>query len=1049
MSLRAHLVAAFRCPVGILLFVACFALPITRAAEPPAFDPEAGLPFLHAFDPRDYRGHSQVWNTVEDSAGLLYFGNLNQVLVYDGARWSRLPVPAATFIRGLAIDDTDTLWIGGINELGYARTDSTGARPFVSLKEKLPPAARTCGDIWRVVVTPHGIVFQTAAWLLRWDPATQTFATLRLADNSRWVFARVGSDLWLTGSRDAWFRLADDASALRLEPIPVPPGITGSRTLGAAPAATPGAFILATDRHGLWRWDGRAFTPFATAVDPELRVASLYAICGLPDGRIVLNSLLAGTWILDSAGRVVTHLTDKNGLPENTALSAFPTRDGTALWLGLARGAVRVDARPWLTWFHPGNGAPSSKIYTPARFRGTLYAPASGDGLFRLAPASPNTPATLAREPAVKGLVNSVTPVGDNLVLSTTAGLLEWNTRDLPLPFANSPSNVTEFIPLSARPGTFAALNNDTVRLYRRDATDAWQTPGPIPGVERVRSIVEDRDGSWWSGRPVDGVLHTTFPSASAAPLVETFTAPAALPFGHGWTRFYRDSTGPLLACETGLLRYDSTTRRFRPAADYGASLADSSTAVFGLTPDDRGGLWLILRDPENPSVDSLNPPRLAYGRAGLLTPLSLPHLALIDSPSHLLHEPATTDRPATLWIAGQAALVRLDLDRWHAAPAAPAPRLAFRALSTAAGRRLPLAGGWQLPDSDRSLRIQLAAPALATDSAALYETTLHSSSGREVRTDTSADRDFTALGSGRYTLTARARHPGGTWSEPIALSFIVLPPWWRSGLALSLYAFTALALLAAAWRVRALRYLRRQHALEAAVAARTAELAAQNAELVRLRQIEFDEKLAARLAEHKARLEVLRYQLNPHFLFNTLNAVCAQIISTPRAARDTVIRLAEFCRLTLHRPGATEGEPTLGEEVEMLRAYLDIEQTRLGDLLDYTIECDPSLTGLRLPPFLLLPLVENAVKYGAATSKDRVRIRLAFRRGADGGLLIEVANSGHWIAPETTERSVPSLGIGLENLRQRLARYFPGKHEFTTEPTDGWVVVRLRLHHP
>jgi LytS/YehU family sensor histidine kinase len=130
-----------------------------------------------------------------------------------------------------------------------------------------------------------------------------------------------------------------------------------------------------------------------------------------------------------------------------------------------------------------------------------------------------------------------------------------------------------------------------------------------------------------------------------------------------------------------------------------------------------------------------------------------------------------------------------------------------------------------------------------------------------------------------------------------------------------------------------------------------------------------------------------------------------------------------------------------------MLRAYLDIEQTRLGELLDYTIDCDPALHALRLPPFLLLPLVENAVKYGAATSKDRVSIRLAFRRGADGGVLIEVANSGAWIAPDTTERPVPSLGIGLENLRQRLVRYFPGKHEFTTEPTDGWVVVRLRLH--
>ncbi len=78
-----------------------------------------------------------------------------------------------------------------------------------------------------------------------------------------------------------------------------------------------------------------------------------------------------------------------------------------------------------------------------------------------------------------------------------------------------------------------------------------------------------------------------------------------------------------------------------------------------------------------------------------------------------------------------------------------------------------------------------------------------------------------------------------------------------------------------------------------------------------------------------------------------------------------------------------------------------------------------------------------------------RSGIRLTFRRGPEGNVLIEVANSGQWIAPGATERRVPSLGIGLENLRQRLAKYFPGKHEFTTVPGEGWVVVRLRLQEP
>jgi ligand-binding sensor domain-containing protein len=1034
--------------VALLLLASALSCAVARAAVPPAAaDPEAGLPLFDSFSPRDYRGHSQVWNAVEDAAGLLYFGNLNQVIVYDGARWSRLPVPGATFVRGLAIDADDTLWLGGVDELGYAQTDATGARHFVSLKEKLPAEARAFGDIWRIAVTPSGILLQSAAWLLRWDPRRQSFVTFRLPPNSRWTLACVGGEIWLSSIREDWFRVRDEGSALHLDPLPVPPGLTGSRALHAVAASNPGEYLIATDKHGLWRWDGRTYTAFPTAIDADLRSAAVYAMCGLPDGRLVITSLLGGVWIIDSSGRLLAHFNDKHGLPDNTALSAFPTRDGTSVWVGLARGAIRLDVRPWLTWFHPGNGASVAKMFAPARLRGELFVPSSGDGLYRLNRATAGSPATLSRDPAITALVNSVTPVGDALVLGTATGLLEWHGRGQPVAFAASPANSSAFIPLSQRPGTWAALNHDTVRLYRRDPAGTWRTAGPIPGLERVRSLVEDHDGSWWSGRPVGGVLHTTFPPGSTAPVVTALTAPASLPAAHGWTRFTRDHVGPLLACNTGLLRYDATARRFTPTSAYGSALADGSTAVFGLTPDDRDGLWLILRDPENPAADTLVTPRLAFGRAGQLTALHLPRLALLDDAGHLLHEPASAHSPETVWLAAQGALLRIRVDLWRGAPASPPPRLHLRSLTTAAGRRLPLTGGWQLPDSDRSLHVHVAAPAFAGDATAVYETTLLTSSGREVRADTSPERHFTALGAGAYSLTTRARTLGGLWSEPVSIAFTVLPPWWRSPRALAIYAAAFLLALAAAWRTRTRRYLRRQYELEAAVAARTSELAAQNAELVRLRQIEFDEKLAARLAEHKARLEVLRYQLNPHFLFNTLNAVCAQIIAAPRTARDTVIRLAEFCRITLHRPGGAEGEPTLGEEVAMLRAYLDIEQTRLGDLLDYTIDCDPSLHALRLPPFLLLPLVENAVKYGSATSKDRVSIRLAFRRGADGGVLIEVANSGVWIAPDTTERPVPSLGIGLENLRQRLARYFPGKHEFTTEPTDGWVVVRLRLH--
>ena len=202
---------------------------------------------------------------------------------------------------------------------------------------------------------------------------------------------------------------------------------------------------------------------------------------------------------------------------------------------------------------------------------------------------------------------------------------------------------------------------------------------------------------------------------------------------------------------------------------------------------------------------------------------------------------------------------------------------------------------------------------------------------------------------------------------------------------------------------------------------------------------------LAARLSEESARLETLRYQLNPHFLYNVLGSIRSLVHSRPAAADAMTMQLADFCRLTLTRDAATTG--TLGDELKLISTYLDMERTRWRDRLDTRIDAEPSALAVQVPPFLLLPLVENAIKYGTRTSEETVRVILVARleTTAAGTLLIEVANTGRWVNPSDSV-SDTSTGIGLSNLRQRLARYYPDRHTFTTGEADGWVRVTLRL---
>ena len=310
--------------------------------------------------------------------------------------------------------------------------------------------------------------------------------------------------------------------------------------------------------------------------------------------------------------------------------------------------------------------------------------------------------------------------------------------------------------------------------------------------------------------------------------------------------------------------------------------------------------------------------------------------------------------------------------------------------------------------------------------------------------------REFSGLPFRTLTLHVEARRPGETAAAATSLEVRLTRTWWRTRWALALLVGSGGAVLLGAHRLgtRALR--RRAVRLEELVAARTAELAeknavlaAQNRELAGLRQLELNEKIAARLAEEKARLEVLRYQLNPHFLYNALNSIYSLVLTTPPAAANMVLRLADFCRVALDRRG--EERTTVGAEFDKLATYLDIEKVRWGDSLHVLIDAGEAARRAAIPPFLLLPLVENAIKYGGATSPEELHVRVAADIEADGTLVLSVANSGEWVAPGVTPAE-KSSGIGLANLRQRLERYFPGAHAVAIATDGGRVQVTLRI---
>ncbi|OYQ25673.1 sensor histidine kinase [Sandarakinorhabdus cyanobacteriorum] len=177
----------------------------------------------------------------------------------------------------------------------------------------------------------------------------------------------------------------------------------------------------------------------------------------------------------------------------------------------------------------------------------------------------------------------------------------------------------------------------------------------------------------------------------------------------------------------------------------------------------------------------------------------------------------------------------------------------------------------------------------------------------------------------------------------------------------------------------------------------------------------------------NNAQLAMLRYQLNPHFLFNTLNSISTLVLlkQTDRA-NAMLSRLASFLRYSL--VGEREGLATVAQEAEALKLYLDIERTRFESRLRTRFDIAPDVMEARLPSLLLQPLIENAIKYAVTPAEDGADILVDARRMADR-LVITIADTGPGLGGVAPEAG--GTGVGLTNIRERLAQSYGPDHRF------------------
>ena len=771
------------CWIGLFL-TACAAAAAARPAE-------RGYPLVRAYDVADVE--SQNFSVVRDPRGILYVGNLDGLLVYDGAWWQRIEIGRERTAFSVAIDANGRVGVGGIDDLGYLEQEADGALRFVSLAALLPPQARRFGQTLEACAVPGGFAYLTTTWLAVWDGQALTRVASFPGDPPYAVSFCVGRDVYLW-SREGILRLA----GRRLVPVPGGDQFRGRRVDVIVPAV--GGLLVSVRKEGLFllrRGEVEPFAPEASRWTVEKRLMSGLR---LSDGRWALGSLLGGLLLLRPDGGIDQVIDGEVGLPDDYVSGVVEDREG-ALWTALNNGLARLDVASPLSVIDKRSGLKGLTL-DAARHRGAIWV-ASSAGLFTTAGSGGQQAGRPVRMQAVPGMSTaawSLLPSGEDLLVGTASGLVVLrgdamrgdameNVR------GTEPWTVFALLRSAVDPGRVWLGLDDGLAAVRQEG-GAWRFEGMVDGAPReIRALVEGADGTVWCGSALDDLTGMEIPAGwpAAPPRVRRIAGGReAFPFRIGG-RIVAAQGDRILRLDEAAGRLVDDPERAHPAPGDFDFLAEDSD----------GNLWMNSR-----------PPAVAVHHEGGRPAIR----SLVEMPVHTVTT-IIAEPDGVVWLGTDQGLLRFAGSL--RAPVAPLPAPVLSRVTT--GRGLRLAGDGQaadLPPDVRHLRIEIGP--LSYRAGLRFQTRLEPEDSDWNAATPQPFVDLTRLPPGEYRFHVRTVGPSGETSPETVWSFRIRPPWYLTAAAMALWAGLVLAGAAGFAQLRGRALRQRALHLEARVAEQT-----------------------------------------------------------------------------------------------------------------------------------------------------------------------------------------------------------------------------------
>ncbi len=744
-----------------------------------------GLPLILNYSKTDFGGGSQTWDIIQDSSGRMYFANNEGLLSFDGTYWKIYPLPNRTILRSIAYDNKNRVFVGGQGEIGYFETDPNGFLKYRSLLDQLPPNQRLFADVWDTEVLNGSVYFRANDRIFEWT------------NNSFKVYPAAGEWVMLKKSAGRLFAQDKQQGLFELIKKRWQPLVNSRLLVGKSIQGIVGRH---RDSLLLVTYENEFYSISGDRVDLNKGVwkapvkSDIYSVQQLNDQHFVLGTTSEGCVVLDFQGNVVQKISRKEGLQNNSVLCVYLDRDKN-LWTGLNNGISFIGYNSAIKFIRPDKENELSGF--SARILNNRLFVASSDGLFMVPLMTANPDLSFSRGdfekiPGTSGQAWRLDEVNQQLLMAHNSGTYSIKGNSARMIAAQAS---WLFMPTSEVLPSRDVLVGTYTGIRMLDYNEGrFIDRGNLDGTyESFRFLDIDNEGRIWSSHPYRGIYQIQLSPDKKTYVTRLYTEKDGLPSALG-NHVFKVRNRVIFATERGAYEYDGKTQRFIPSPFLTPLLG--SIELRYLNEDAEGNIWFC-------SGKKLGVVQLTMNDN--------------DTVSQITYFPELTGQVLSgfenvypfdrnnIFIGSEKGIIHLNLEKYVANNFTLLPQIG-EIRATGASDTLLYGGyvGGQHSEEDaiaelayrfNSFHFEYSCPAYGLQSNVEYSYKLEGFDNEWSSWSGRTEKNYTNLPNGKYTFLIKARTNLSSESKPVAYSFVVLPPWYKSKWAIILYAVLGLLL--------------------------------------------------------------------------------------------------------------------------------------------------------------------------------------------------------------------------------------------------------------